>query len=499
MASKRTLIRGGQVYDHDGDVHKPAIADILIEGDTIAAVGANLSAVAAQEIVDASGRLLVPGLINAHYHSHDVLCRGLFEELPLEFWLLYTLPMGGNRSNEEVRARTLVGALECLRCGITTVQDMLGLVPLTEEQTDVVIAAYREAGLRVVFSPMVWDIPPIAMMPDGDKLPPDVQEMLGNKPRPIAEQLAYLEQQVKRHAAGGTLHWALAPFAPQRCSPQMLRGCAELAEKYDLPVYTHVYETRGQRLIAHERFAEHGGSLIGYLESAGLLGPRLNIVHSIWITREEIDRLAAADAGIVLNQLSNFKLKSGIAPVHAMRQSGVRLGLGCDNCSGSDVQSVFQAMKTFCLTAAVSDPEPGAPVAHEVLRHATLGNARTAGLAGRLGAIRPGYKADMIFIDLNDVAYLPYNSAARQLVYTEAGRGVQSVMIDGRMVVRDRVVKTIDEEALRREVASLMRHFLADYDAVVKSREAALPHMLEAHRRTWKSDVGMDRFVARAR
>src|SRR3989441_7170058 len=123
----RLLIRGGQVYDHDGDVHKPAIADILIEDGDIAAVGADLPIEGAHEVVDASGRLVVPGLINAHYHSHDTLCRGLFEELPLEMWLLYTLPMGADRSKDEVRARTLVGALESLRCGITTVQDMLGL------------------------------------------------------------------------------------------------------------------------------------------------------------------------------------------------------------------------------------------------------------------------------------------------------------------------------------------------------------------------------------
>src|SRR6478672_1446458 len=185
MTSPRMMIRGGQVYDHDGNVHKPPIADILIEGDTIVSVGRNLALDGAHEIIDASERLIVPGLINAHYHSHDVLCRGLFEELPLELWLLYTLPMGGERSKEEVRARTLVGALECLRCGITTVQDMLGLSPLNDEQTDVVISAYREAGIRVVFSPMVWDIPPIAMVRHKDSLPPAVQEMLGTKPRSI--------------------------------------------------------------------------------------------------------------------------------------------------------------------------------------------------------------------------------------------------------------------------------------------------------------------------
>ncbi len=498
MVANRLLIRGGQVYDHDGDVHRPAHADILIEGGDIVAVGRDLAADRA-DVIDASGRLVIPGLINAHYHSHDTLCRGMFEELPLEMWLLYTVPMGANRSKEEVRARTLVGAIESLHCGITTLQDMLGLNPLNDEYTDVVISAYREAGIRVVFSPMVSDIPTVGMVRYKDMLPPDVQEMMGNKALPIREQLDYLEHQFKRHPAAGTLHWAVAPFAPQRCTPKMLEGCAELAEKHDLTIYTHVYETRGQVLIARDQFAQHEGSLISYLKSTGLLGPRLNIVHSVWISRREMEQMAAADAGIVLNHLSNLKLKSGIAPVCDLRETGVRLGLGCDNCSGTDVQSVFQAMKMFCLLAAVSDPEPGPGLAHEGLRHATLGNARTAGLAGRLGAIRPGHKADLVLIDLNDVAYLPYNSAARQLVYTEAGRGVETVIVDGRVVMKERKVTTVDEDALRREVADLMRHFSADYERVVESRKRALPYMLEAHRQVWRRDIGMDRFVGRAR
>ena len=209
--------------------------------------------------------------------------------------------------------------------------------------------------------------------------------------------------------------------------------------------------------------------------------------------------MAEADAGIVLNHLSNMKLKSGIAPVVDLRESGVRLGLGCDNCSGSDVQSIFQAMKLFCLFSAVSEPEPGPPLAHQVLRHATLGNARTAGLQGKLGALKPGHKADMVFIDLKDTAYLPYNSAARQLVYTEAGRGVESVMVDGRMVMNQRKITTIDEDGLRREVQDLMRHFIADYDEVVKTRARAMPYMLDAHRKVWAEDIGMHRFISRTR
>lgn len=499
---EKILIKGGSVYDHDGDVHHPAVADIVIQDGDIIAVGGNAATDFAPftETIDATGRMAVPGLINAHYHSHDVLCRGMFEELPLEMWLLYTLPLGGNRSKEEVRARTLVGAIESLRAGITTVQDMLGLVPFNEDYVDVVLSAYREAGIRVVFSPMVSDIPSVGMVRFKELLPPDIQEMLGNKALPMRQQLDFIEAQFDRRPAKDRLHWAIAPFAPQRCTPQMLEGCAELSKKRNLPIYTHVYETRGQVLIARDTYAEHGGSLIGYLQSTGLLGPQLNIVHSVWISRAEMDRMAAADAGIVLNHLSNLKLKSGIAPVLDLRDSGVRLGLGCDNCSGSDVQNIFQAMKLFCLFAAVSDPEPGPGLAHEVLRYATLGNARTAGLGGRLGAIRPGYKADLMLIDLSDIGYLPFNSAARQLVYTETGRGIETVLVDGRVVIRKRQVTTIDEDALRREVSDLMRHFVADYDDIIKARKRALPHMREAHRRVWEADVGgLQRFLSRTR
>lgn len=497
--TNRLLIRGGRVYDHDGDVHKPAVADILIEGAEITRVGPDLSdeETRGAEVLDATNRMVVPGLINAHYHSHDTLCRGLFEEMPLEMWLLYTLPMGANRSKEEVRARTLVGALESLRCGITTVQDMLGLIPLDSDYVDVVLSAYEEIGARVVFSPMVFDIPAVGMLRFRDILPPEVQAMMGDTAPDPQVQLDFLEDQLRRHPAGGGLHWAVGPFAPQRATPGLLRGCADLAERHDLQVYTHVYETRGQVLIAREAYAEHKGSFIEYLDHTGLLGPRLNIAHSVWITRAEMDRMAEADAGIVLNHLSNLKLKSGVAPVVDLREAGVRVGLGCDNCSGSDVQNMFQAMKMYCLLSAVSEPMPGPPLAHEALRHATLGSARTAGLDKSLGALRPGYKADLMLIDLDDTAYLPFNSAARQLVYTETGRSIETVVVDGRVVMRDRKITTIDEDALRREVADLMRSFIADYDDVVKSREAALPHFVEMQKRVWSADVGMQRFLAR--
>ena len=235
MADK-LLIKGGLVYDHDGDVHRPAIADILVEGSQISTIGIELTPeqTAGAEIIDASNHLVVPGLINAHYHSHDTLCRGMFEDIPLEFWLLYTLPMGTFRSKEEIRIRTLVGALESMRCGITTVQDMLGLIPMTEENIDVVLDAYEEIGERVVFSPMVFDIPAVGMLRYADLLPPEIKEMMGNQANNPKEQLDMLEAQIKRRPAKGVTHWAVGPFAPQRCSLELLSGCADFAERHDL-------------------------------------------------------------------------------------------------------------------------------------------------------------------------------------------------------------------------------------------------------------------------
>ena len=498
MANK-LLIKGGRVYDHDGDIHKPQIVDILIEDELIAAVGKNLTPeqTSGSSILNASNHLVIPGFINAHYHSHDTLCRGLFEDIPLEFWLLYTLPMGTFRDKEEIRLRTLVGALESMRCGITSVQDMLGLIPLTEENIDVVLDAYEEIGERVIFSPMVFDIPAVGMLRHKELLPPEIQEMMGTQASNGKEQLDFLDAQIKRRPAKENIHWAVGPFAPQRCTLKLLEGCTDLANRHDLGVYIHVYETRGQIVMAREMYGEFGGSFIKYLDAAGMLNHRLNIAHSVWITREEIDEMAAADAGAVLCHNSNMKLKSGIAPIRDMRDAGMRVGLGCDNCSGSDVQNMFQAMKAYCMLGAVSEPVPGTHLAHEALRHATLGSARTACLQDQLGALKPGFKADLVLLDMNDTAYLPYNSAARQLVYTETGRSVDTVIIDGRVVIEDRVVKTINEDELRQEVAALMKIYIPEYEDVVKQREVALPYLMDAHQRVWDTDIGLRRFVAR--
>jgi len=176
-------------------------------------------------------------------------------------------------------------------------------------------------------------------------------------------------------------------------------------------------------------------------------------------------------------------------------EAGVNIALGCDNCSCSDSQNMFQSMKLLASLAAITHPEPGPPTARDALMAATVSGARTAGLEGEIGALKAGMKADLSILDLSDPSFVPLNSVARQLVFTEGGRSVEHVMVDGRFVVRDRRITSIDETALYEEVAELMVQLRRDLEAVVARNERMLPYLMEAHRRTWDTDIGLNRYV----
>ena len=492
----KLLVRGGRVLDLETDLDEPPVRDLLIEGASIASVAPRLEADDA-ELIDARGMLVIPGFVNAHYHSHDVLARGMFEDLALEYWGTLAGPLGSRRSAAEVRARTLAGALECLRNGITTVQDMSAFSPLTDEYVNAILDAYAEAGIRVVFSVTVRDLSQLETIPWIAELAPrELHEVIGTQRDPHGPQMDFVARQIERIGSrGGMVRWALSPSAPQRCTPPLLEAVADLSRRKKLPVYTHVYETRVQRIFSQDRLAAYGGSALKYMQAAGLLGPAVTIAHGVWPQEDELDLIAESKTNVVLNMLSNLKLKSGIAPILGYRARGVNLALGCDNCSCSDVQSMLQVMKLFCLLSAVSAPERTGVSAAEALSAATLGGARTAGLDGSLGALRPGYKADLALLDLGDPAYVPLNSAARQLVYSDSGRSIRTVIVDGSVVVRDGASTRVDESALRAEIAALMPTVRGDVGRMRAGYERVRPFIDEVHRRAWARPLTIDRFV----
>lgn len=498
----RLLIRGARVYTHEGDVNEPAHADVLIEGDTIAEVGPAIAAQralqpGALETIDGEGRLLIPGFVNAHYHSYDTLAKGMFEDLPLDIWRLYTGRMGAHRSKEEVRLRTLLGAVECLRNGITTVQDMSILVPYDADLVDVILDAYAEAGIRTVFSISIRDLPDVATIPYArEMLSPGQQKMLGDRHEDAKEIIDFVGALLVRNRdKGAPLHWALSPSAPHRCSLRLLEMVADLARRHDLPVTTHLYEAKAQALFARQNHGADGGSLVRYLDRAGLLSPRLSVAHGLWSRPDELELLAERGARVIVNVMSNFKLKDGVPPINEFRRAGVGMALGCDCSSCSDVQNLFQAMKLCCLLAAGERPGPGLLSAAQALHIATAGGAATAGLGQTLGDIRPGMKADLVLLDLDDPSFVPFNSAARQIVFSETGRAVRTVIVDGRVVMRDRRIVTVDEAALAGEVAARMPLYRAELAKMIKEIEPLTRALAPLMSRINEQEVGVDRFL----
>src|SRR6516165_3396624 len=208
---RKLLIRGARIYDHDGNIHDPPVRDILVAGSRIASLtapGEDLETKSADtEIIEARGKLVIPGFVNAHYHSYDVLAKGLLEDMPFDVWALHSQPAYfGRRSKAELRVRTLLGALECLRNGITTLQDMNSLVPQDEETLDIILAAYAEVGIRVVFSIAVRDVAALDIAPF---LPADVPEsamaLIRGAPKNAREEIDFIERQIRR----------LAPLPPR--------------------------------------------------------------------------------------------------------------------------------------------------------------------------------------------------------------------------------------------------------------------------------------------
>lgn len=496
LSARELLVRGGHVLRGTSIDSQPERLDVLIRNGIIVEIGESIDAPGA-DLLDATGKLVVPGMINSHYHSHDTLAKGTLEEEPLEYWRLLALPpQFPPRSRDEIKARTLIGAYENLRAGITTVQDMVTLFPFDPDHLDAVVEAYEEIGLRAVVGLQYADLKGITTIPFWQEIfPPELHGSLSTAAEPDAkfDQLAHLEEAFLSQAPRELVTWALGPSAPERCSPALIARTIALAEKFDLQIFTHIYESRAMALQARLEYPQYGGSLIRRLAAEGMLGPRLNLAHSVWLLDEEIDILAETGTNVVLNPLSNFKLKSGIPPIHAIEEAGISFGLGCDNSSCSDAQNMFQAMKLFTSMTAISRVEPGPTQADRAWHAATRGGAHALGRDSDIGQIEVGFVGDLVTIDLSDPSFVPLNSAVRQLVYAESGRGVIDVVVAGRTVIKDRTLTTMDPQALIERVRELAPQYVADFEVVRQRTEKLRPYLLEAHRRTWTVDVGLNR------
>lgn len=460
------LLRGGYVLRRREDEYFCEPADIEVEGSSIRSVAPPPPDVSRSEpedrrhdrVIDAVGKLVFPGLVNAHTHSYGNLARGLFDALPLEPWMPYATAVTMRRTWREGYVSATLGCVEMIRTGTTAVLDQLGG---SHESQAGALQAYSDAGVRVALAPMVTDIPAHETIQHGLATPPAVQRRLEQVPPPKRSQVVgqLRELLADWHGKDACMSVLIGPSGPQRCSQELLIACRDLAREFDTGLHTHLLETRTQQAFAQARY---GRSMVAYLDELGLLSSRFSGAHAVWCTDADLRILAKADATLVHNPWSNLTLGSGIAPLPSWRESGVGRALGTDgaNCGGD--LNMFQSMKlATSLHRSSGEPVDTWTTPREIFKLATEGGAGALQLTGRVGRIEPGYEADLVIINLASPTYVPLSDALTQLVYGETGAGVETVIVGGEVVLDERRLTRVDEHALLEEARGMLEAILA--------------------------------------
>jgi 5-methylthioadenosine/S-adenosylhomocysteine deaminase len=418
------LVSGGTIVTMDGDRRVIEEGAMAIKGDTIVAIGQNKDIVAnygAAQKVDATGKLILPGLINGHTHAPMVLMRGLIDDVTLDDWLRKNIFPAEARNVKEdyVRWGTRLAASEMIRSGTTTYADMYYFEDAIAEET-------KAAGLRGFLGETWIDFP----APD-------------NKTE--AEMAAYSEKFIKKWQGDPLIHAAVAPHSIYTCSEKTLRDATALARKYNAPILIHVAEMQKELM---DSLAKNGATPVQYLERIGLLGPDVLAAHCIWVNYADMKILAAHQVGCVHNPSSNMMLASGVAPVVDERAEGVRLGLGTDGVAGSNNDlDMMEEMDLASKLQKIARVDPRALGAKGALEMATIEGARALHMEKEIGSLEAGKKADFIVLNLNVPNAVPIYDVYSQVVYALKASEVETVIVGGKPLLKDGKLLTVDEAA----------------------------------------------------
>lgn len=494
-----TLFRNALLVAMDDDHRsQPFRADVLVVADRIDAVGTELPVPDDATVVDATHRLLMPGLVNAHVHSWEALFKGRYDNLPLELWMLLSYPILGLEpmSDRLVYLRTLLLGMESLRNGVTCLlDDVIEMPRQGMAALDAVFGGYADIGIRANCSGNIVNRPYIDTIPFVEEvLPADLlARARENRPRTTEEYLEFSREALSRYdGREGRLRYVIAPSGPQRCTDDLFVAANELSATHDTTFHVHVLETKMQAVTGQEFY---GQTLVEYLDSLGVLSDRATLAHGIWFTDSDIARLGEVGASVAHNPISNLKLGSGIARWRDLLTAGVNLGLGSDGLASNDSGRMFDVVKSAALLHKVTHPDHRSwPTADEVLWAATRGGARSARLTDVVGAIEPGRKADFALLDLRSINFTPVNDVPAHLVYVENGASITEVWVNGTPVVRDGRCLLIDEDAVLEELRGLAGEYLEQHAKVEQLNRAFEPYFEEIYRRCYRQPVGINRF-----
>ena len=450
------VVRGGRIVDPP--TRGQGFADILIVDDTIAEIGApGMSAPPDACVMDAFDRAVMPGFVNGHIHGHGTLAKGLVEDRwPLELFLNALPGLTGSRTLEDKYLNGLVCAVEMIRKGCTACYDLFFEFPIPSlEGIEALGRAYSDAGVRAVIAPMVADTTLYGAYPG----------LLDAMPAPLREQAAAMR--LASHEASieamarifekwpfdrSRIKPAIAPTIPLHCSDAFLLRCRDLARDYGLPLQTHLAETKAQAVLGLRKY---GRTLTAHLDQLEMLGPHFSAAHAIWLDDDDLRRLADHGASAIHAPTSNMRFGSGLARVRLMLDRHVNVGIATDAANSSDSLNMFESTRLASFISRVLTPELQQWLTtDEVLTMATEGSARAMGWDGMLGRVAVGYKADLVFLDLRHINYVPLHDLATQIVFTENGSAIDSVMIGGKLILDHGHLTTVDEAKLRRDATA---------------------------------------------
>ncbi|MBA2604170.1 MAG: amidohydrolase family protein [Acidobacteria bacterium] len=427
---------------------------VAVTGDSVVATGPDALGYTASETLDCGGRVVMPGLVNAHTHVPMSLLRGLADDLRLDVWLMgYMMPVEREFvSPEFVRLGTHLGCAEMIRSGITCFADMYYFEEAVAEAT-------AAAGMRAFCGQTVLRFP----SPDA---------------RSFEEGLARARAFIEEWKGHPLIVPGPAPHAPYTCTPEILRSCAELAAEFDVPLHIHLSET----LLEVEGLRQaHGMPGVPWVRKQGLFDAKVLAAHCVHVDEGEIRTLKNYRAGVSHNPSSNLKLGAGIAPVAAMLKLGLNVGIGTDGAASNNDLDMFEETRLAALLAKGGSGDPTAVPARDALAMATRLGAAALHLDSVTGSLEPGKRADLIVIDLHQLHNLPAfardpGGVYARIVYASKSTDVVHVMCNGQWLMRDRVLLTLDEENLTREA----RGWATRIDAFLGSREVSVLQKLVA-------------------
>lgn len=430
------IVRGGAVVTMDGARRVIENGAIAVKAGRIVAVGSRAEIdgkYGAREIVDATGKVVIPGLINGHTHVPMTLFRGLADDLDLQEWLTrYIFPAEAKNVTEEfVRAGTRLGLAEMIRGGTTTYCDMYYFEDAIADET-------FKAGVRGVLGETLIDFP-----------------VADNKTH--AEGMAYAERFVNKWKGNALVTPAIAPHAPYTVSEDHLKAIRALADRTGAPLVIHVSETKPE---VDDSIKTKGASPVDYLARIGFLNNRVIAAHVVWPTESEIGLLKRLGVGVVHNPQSNMKLASGVAPVPAMLKQDLDVGLGTDGAASNNDLSMWEEMDTAAKLHKLYSNDPKVVTAAEAFEMATIRGARALHMEKEIGSIEKGKRADLVVVDMDELNQTPYYNIYSNLVYATKADDVRTVIIEGRVVMHDRRLLTLNEEAIKAEARQFRQRII---------------------------------------